>query len=73
MERAEGLRAQIADLVQLVNDIQAAVTSRPIPNASEPAAARVRELASCLRDDLTGIQGLIEWLDSVADSLHPRQ
>jgi len=31
VERAEGLRAQIADLVQLVTDIQAAVTSRPGP------------------------------------------
>ena len=34
VERAEGLRAQIADLVLLVNDIQAAVTSRPNPGAS---------------------------------------
>ena len=73
VERAEGLRAQIADLVQLVNDIQAAVTSRPSPGATEPSAARVRELASCLRNDITGIQGLAERLDSVADGLHPRR
>ena len=46
VERAEGLRAQIADLVQLVNHIQAAVTSRRSPGASEPSAARARELAS---------------------------
>lgn len=72
VERAEGLRAQIADLVQLVNDIQAAVTSRPIPGASEPSAARVRELASCLRNDLTGIQGLVDLLDGVADDLRAR-
>ena len=72
VERAEGLRAQIADLVLLVNDIQAAVTSRPRPGASEPSAARVRELACCLRSDLTGMQGLVERLDSVADGLHPR-
>ena len=73
VERAEGLRAQIADLVQLVNDIRAAVTSRPSPGATEPSAARVRELASCLRNDITGIQGLAEQLDSVADGLHPRR
>ena len=73
VERAEGLRAQIADLVQLVNDIQAAVTSRPSPGVSEPSAARVRELASCLRNDMTGIQGLAERLDSVAEGLHPRR
>ena len=71
VERAEGLRAQIADLLQLVTDIQAAVTSHPNPGASEPSAARVRELASCLRHDITGIQGLAERLDSVADGLHP--
>ena len=39
---------------------------------AEPSAARVREVASCLRNDLTGIQGLIERLESVADGLHPR-
>jgi len=71
--RAEGLRAQIADLVQLVNDIQAAVTSHRHAVASAPSAARVRELASCLRHDITGIQGLAERLDSVADGLHPRR
>ena len=72
MERAQCLLAEIADLVLLVNDIQAAVTSHRHAGASAPSAARVRELASCLRNDITGIQGLVERLDSVADGLHPR-
>ena len=72
MERAQCLLAEIADLVLLVNDVQAAVTSRQNAGASEPSAARVRELAACLRNDITGIQGLAERLDSVAEGLHPR-
>ena len=72
MERAEGLRAQIADLVQLVSNIQTAATARPSPGASEPSAARFRELASRLRNDLTGIRSLVDLLDSVADDLQPR-
>ena len=72
VERAQFLLAAIADLVLLVNDIQVAVTSRQSAREAEPSAARVREVASCLRKDLTGIQGLIERLESVADGLHPR-
>ena len=72
MERAEGLRAQIADLVQLVSNIQTAATARPSPGASEPSAARLRDLASRLRNDLTGIRSLVDLLDSVADDLQPR-
>jgi len=72
VERAQFLLSTIADLVLLVNDIQAAITAHRHASASEPSAARVREVASCLRNDLTGIQGLIERLDSVADDLHPR-
>jgi len=72
VDRAEGLRAQIAVLVQLVNNIHTAVTARPSPSPSEPSAARVRELACCPRSDLTGMQGLVDLLESVADDLHPR-
>jgi len=72
VERAQFLLAAIADLVLLVNDIQVAVTSSQSASETEPSAARVREVASCLRQDLTGIQGLIERLESVADGLHPR-
>ena len=71
VERAQCLLAEIADLVLLVNDVQAAVTSRQNAGASEPSAARVHELASCLRNDITGIQGLVDRLESVADGLHP--
>jgi hypothetical protein len=72
VERAEGLRAQIADLVQLVSTIQAVAAARPSPGASEPSAARLRELASRLRNDLTGIRSLVDLLDSVANGLQPR-
>ena len=72
VERAESLRAQIADLVQLVSNIQTAATARPSPRASEPSAARLRDLASRLRNDLTGIRSLVDLLDIVADDLHPR-
>ena len=73
VERAEGLREQIADLVQLVSNIQTAAAARPSPGASEPSAARLRDLASRLRNDLTGIRSLVDLLDSVADGLQPRQ
>ena len=71
-ERAQSLLAAIKDLVLLVNDIQASITAHRHARAPEPSAARVREVASCLRQDLTGIQGLIELLESVADDLNPR-
>lgn len=72
VQRAQFLLAAIADLVLLVNDIQAAVSSHQNAVASEQSAGRVRELASCLRNDVTGIQGLIERLDSIADGPNPR-
>ena len=72
VERAQFLLAAITELVLLVNDIQVAVTSGQNAGGTELSAARVREVASCLRQDLTGIQGLIERLESVADDLNPR-